>query len=94
MVPLNRKSDGNNFQRGEDNCAQQRDHEEYDEFDRGNIFTARDAWVREFWEKKLPNRSQTENNVGDVGNLGGKETGCEIENPRSPTFGRRQENTE
>jgi hypothetical protein len=42
----------------------------------------------------LPNRSQTENNVGDVGNLSGKETGCKIENPRSPTFRGRQENTE
>lgn len=93
MVPLDRKSDRNNFQRGEDDCAQKRDNEEYDEFDGRNFVSARHAWVREFREKKLPDRSQTENNVSDVGNLSSEETGSEIDNPRSPTFSGRQENT-
>ena len=33
MVPLDGKSDGDDFQRGENDCAQERDDEEYDEFD-------------------------------------------------------------
>jgi len=85
VVPLDRKPGGDDFQRGENNCAQERDDEECDELD-VDLVHAGYAQIGEFWDKELPDKPKEKIEVCDIGNVGDEETRREIEDPRSPAL--------
>lgn len=90
MVSLYSKPDANDFERRKDDCASQREEEEYGQSDHGDTLPGRETRLGEFGEKQLSDGPQPENDVCNMRNLRRKEAGRQVQDPGTPTFGGRQ----